>query len=157
MSTSKQFYKFSLFSVGLILSLASLTVLAQTKNAKEGIASANREFENAFSKSNAVDIASQYTKDAELLLVSEDAIRGPKIQDFFEKFLLHSGARKIRLETTKLEEMGPWANETGTFITVAEDDKTVLGGRYTAIWKLEDQKWKIQVHIFSPNRRPEKE
>src|SRR5579872_4750234 len=155
MFTFKRLYKISLFSVGLILSLGSSTALAQTKGAKESIASANREFENAFAKSNTVAIASQYTKDAELLLVKEDAIRGPKIQDFFEKFLLHSGARKIRLQTTKIEEMGPWANETGTFVTVAEDDKTVLDGQYTAIWKLEDEKWRIQVHIFSPNRRPD--
>jgi len=66
---------------------------------------------------------------------------------------MNSGATKFRFQTTKLEEMGDWANDIGTFIASSSDGKPVVEGQYIALWNLQGDKWKIHVHIFHGDRR----
>jgi ketosteroid isomerase-like protein len=126
----------------------------QNTPARQTINSATSDFEKAFAQTNTVGIASYYTPDGELLLVSEPPIRDrDNIAEFFGNFFLHSGATKIQFKPTQFQQAGSFANETGTFVTSTADGRTVLDGNYIAIWRLVGTQWKIQVQALSPTRQ----
>jgi ketosteroid isomerase-like protein len=118
-------------------------------NAKKEIQIANETLTNALAKGDSVTVGNFYTTDAKFLDSNMPAVVGrAKIQNLWAGYI-NMGATKLKLTTLEV-----WGNENiiteeGTYDFKSNTDKPMGIGKYLAVWKKEDGKWKL--HRDMPN------
>ena len=151
---------FSVFAAVAIMSCsqsATTTTEATTINldsAKAGINAANAVFTESLGKGDSATVGSLYAKDACLLFAGMPSICG---QDAIISFM--GGAKRMGIGTIKLDSVEFWAGkevvtEQGTYEMVDPAGTTMEKGKYIAIWKQEDRKWKMIRDMSNSDSMP---
>ena len=95
---------------------ASLSLFAQTGNARAAVDAGNAKFSAAFAAGRAADLAAMYTADAMVFPPDSDVVRGQAAIQQLWQGLIDSGMKGIRLTTTDLDVSGDMAVEAGTAV-----------------------------------------
>jgi ketosteroid isomerase-like protein len=106
------------------------------------IASANQNFMDAFSRSDAAGVAALYTDDTKLLPPELPMMSGKQaVQTFWQ------GAMDMGIKAAKLETL-----EIGRFTLTIQPEggvNTTLTGKYVVVWKNQDGNWKLHIDIWN--------
>jgi len=115
--------------------------------AKKEIEATNNALTAALAKGDSVAVGNYYTIDAKFMDNGAPAFVGrAKIQSLWAGFI-KEGANKLKLTTLEV-----WGNENviteeGTYDFKSNEDKPIAVGKYIAVWKKEDGKWKLHRDI----------
>lgn len=122
------------------------------ENVRSSIASANQNFMDAFSRSDAASIAALYTADATLLPPDNSMMTGKEAIQSFWQGAMEMGIKEAKLDTVGVESEGSLAYEIGRFVLSVQPqdgESTRLAGKYVVVWKNQDDTWKLHVDIWN--------
>jgi uncharacterized protein (TIGR02246 family) len=123
------------------------------ENIREAIASAVRNFSEAFDRGDAGAVAAWYSKDATLMPPDSPMLKGTDaIRDFWQG-AMNMGVKGAQLETLEVEEREDIAYELGRFeLTLGSPggEAVKMRGKYVVVWKKDDGGgWKMHVDIWN--------
>lgn len=116
---------------------------------KDSIEAANAVFEQAMLKGDSLAGADNYTSDAKIMGPNMPSVSGRDgIVGFAGEF------SRMGLKDFNLNVVDIWGNEEmvieeGTYTMNDDKGKSVDKGKYLAVWKKENGKWKIFRDIFN--------
>ncbi len=121
---------------------------------RDSIAAANTVFTQAMIKGDSIAGADNYTSDAKIMGPNMPSVTGRDgIVGFASEF------SRMGLKDFKLNIVDIWGNEDmvieeGTYTMGDDKGNTVDKGKYIALWKKENGKWKIFRDIFNSDNPP---
>jgi len=108
--------------------------------AKKEIALINSRFNESLQKGDAKGIASVYTTDAKYMAPNHPAILGrDKIEELYNRI----GETDLVVSTVDVWGEKNMVTEEGTYTLKTNNGAQVEVGKYLALWKKVDGKWKI--------------
>jgi uncharacterized protein (TIGR02246 family) len=122
------------------------------EDVRSQIASANQNFMDAFSRSDAAGVAALYTDDTKLLPPELPMMSGKQAVQTFWQGAMDMGIKAAKLETLELESQGNMASEIGRFTLTIQPEggvNTTLTGKYVVVWKNQDGNWKLHIDIWN--------
>lgn len=122
------------------------------ENIRDLIASANRKFMDAFSRSDAAGVAELYTEEAKLLPPGSEMLTGRAAIESFWQGAMDMGIKAAELTTIEVESEGGLACEIGRFALSVQPEnaeKTVMTGKYVVVWKNQDGVVKLHIDIWN--------
>jgi uncharacterized protein (TIGR02246 family) len=123
------------------------------ENVRDAIASAVRNFTEAFERGDSAAVAAWYSRDATLLPPDSPMLKGADAIQTFWQGAMDMGVKEARLETLEVEERDDLAYEVGKFELTAQpqDGGSVkMKGKYVVVWKKEEGGgWKMHVDIWN--------
>lgn len=109
-----------------------------------------QDFATAFNTGNYDQAAGLFAADGFLMPPQRESVQGPKAIELMLRKLGESGYQNLRMETTRVEESGDMAIETGRYTvaiqqvngtTVADRGKFVQSWRRLGIWLMTVNCW----------------
>jgi uncharacterized protein (TIGR02246 family) len=123
------------------------------ENIREAIASAVRNFTEAFGRGDSAAVAAWYSRDATLLPPDNPMLKGADAIQAFWQGAMETGVKGARLETLEVEERGDLAYEVGKFELTMQPqggEGAKMRGKYVVIWKKDEGGgWKMHVDIWN--------
>lgn len=124
--------------------------------AKKAIQAANREYMQAYEKSEAARIAALFAEDGVVLQANIEPIRGKSlIERQFINLFDQSRFTDVRFKTTSIEVGQDMASEYGTYSFSVQPlglTPAAVSGSYLVVWKKQnDGTWKILSEMRQPN------
>lgn len=121
---------------------------------RKTIDSTNTVFFDLVAKGDSVGLASMYTTDGKLMPPNNPAATGKsQIQSTFAGMFAELGSIQVTPIITGVWGTEDLVAEEGTFI-MKKDGKEIDKGKYMALWKMEDGKWKLFRDMFSSDNPP---
>lgn len=122
------------------------------ENIREAIASAIRNFAEAFERGDAASVAAWYSGDATLMPPDSPMLKGRDAVQTFWQGAMNMGVKGAQLETLEVEERGDLAYEVGRFeltLMPPGGEGVKMRGKYVVVWKKEGGGWKMHVDIWN--------
>ena len=113
------------------------------------IKESNKVFMDAVINSDTNTLTNLYTIDAKLFPSNSNVIDGQASIGQFWMATLKMGIKKVLFDTEKVQIFRNIAIEEGKYTLFVEEDQVVDQGKYLAIWKNEDGKWKVFRDIWN--------
>jgi len=124
-------------------------MLFENKEIKYIIRSIAENVESAFMQGDGAGVAEFYTEAGMLLPAGSDFVKGrQEIKEFWQG-AMNSGIKTLKLDLVELEQCEDTVIEMSHYVLKDEDDKVVDIGKGIAIWKLENDTWKIHRDIWN--------
>ena len=138
---------------GVCVLIAGLLVASPAARQGSGIRGdiekQNAAFVAALGKGDTAALAKLYSADAQAFPPNQEVVTGPAaIQKMWEG-AISMGVKSAKLETTEVEAHGNMAHETGTYVMMGADGKTLDRGKYLVIWKKEGNAWKLHRDMWN--------
>ena len=111
----------------------------------------SKEFELAFSRGIAADIADFYTENGILLPEGSDFVRGKNEIKEFWQIAFDMGIKNFKLEIIEVEQHDDTVIEMSKYTLSSADDQVIDQGKGIVIWKKENDKWKLHRDIWNSN------
>ncbi len=155
----------AIFSIGSLsfISCADKTASSTTAEikptfdiagAKKAIESSNADLASFVAKSDSVSITNLYTSDAKLMAANMPAASGKSaIQTAFSQMFQILGQFELRPTVVDVWGTEELLSEEGTYI-MSKEGKEIDKGKYLALWKMEDGKWKMFRDCFNSDNPP---
>lgn len=124
-------------------------MLAKTSEIQSIISTIAKNFESAFAKGNAADIADFYTEDGLLLPTGSDFVKGKQHIKEFWQMAIDMGIKNIKLEILELEQHEDTAIEMSKYTLSSADGQVIDQGKGIVIWKYVNNAWKLHRDIWN--------
>lgn len=122
--------------------------------AKKAIEAANADLSSFVAKSDSVSITNLYTSDAKLMPANMPAASGKSaIQTAFSQMFQLLGQFELRPTVVDVWGTEELLSEEGTYV-MSKEGKEIDKGKYLALWKMEDGKWKMFRDCFNSDNPP---
>ncbi|MCK6542645.1 nuclear transport factor 2 family protein [bacterium] len=123
---------------------------------KKAIQSANREYMQAYEKSEATRIAGLFAEEGVVLQANIEPVRSKSlIERQFVNLFDQSRFTDVRFKTTSIEVGQDMASEYGTYSFSVQPlglTPATVSGSYLVVWKKQnDGSWKILAEMRQPN------
>jgi len=121
---------------------------------KAAIEESNQKFGDAVRGSNAPALAALYSKDTTIMPANGEMIKGEDGAKMFAYGAMQM-IKDIILTSANVQMLGEYACEIGNYWmrAVGQGEETFEDhGKYVAIWKLEDDTWKMHIDIWNSNQ-----
>lgn len=118
----------------------------------DDIKSLNQTFVNCFNQGDTGGVANLYTITALLMPAGSEGIQGREAIGQFWQSARDNGVTQMTLETIEVEQLELTAIELGTYTLKGQDGNAIDAGKYMAVWKRENDHWKMQKDIWNSNQ-----
>lgn len=122
---------------------------------KTQIEKANDTYGERFFKNDSTFYTNLYTKDAIVMPEFGNSVKG-RAEIF--KYYYNGGKNEpitIDLKTTDVYGSTDLVSEEGTYIIKNKSNQILDEGKFIALWKQEDNTWKLHREIWNTNKIPE--
>ncbi|RUT72797.1 YybH family protein [Ancylomarina longa] len=139
--------------IGILLMLVILVSCVSKENfdQKPEIVKANQQFMDALHQGNAMELATLYTVDAQVMPPNHEIVTGTKaIQAFWQSFI-DMGIKNLTLDIAEVESLHNTIIEVSKYTIKGDSANIIDQGKYIVIWKKENNKWKLHRDIFNSN------
>ena len=116
--------------------------------AKSAIETENSKFIEALKKGDSAGMASNYTQDAWAMPPNSATAKGNEILSLWGSFI-RAGVKGAKLSTDDISGTAEQLAETGNYEMYGDNNKLLDKGKYVAVWKLENGKWKMYRDIWN--------
>jgi ketosteroid isomerase-like protein len=118
---------------------------------KKAIEEANTAYADLVKKSDSTGLAAMYSTDAKMLPSNMPAVTGRKnMESVFAGMLQMVGG--LNITTLDVWGTADFVAEEGTLSILDKAGKEIDKGKYIALWKMEDGKWKIFRDCFNSDQ-----
>jgi ketosteroid isomerase-like protein len=125
-----------------------------TATLKSALNSVNRQYGQAFARSDSSLFLSCYTADACIMPPGSPIICGYDGQLAFFKFAYKSGVRNIVFKTLGLFGLtGQYVTEQGAYEMFDAGSNLIGKGKYLVVWKKVSDGWKMYRDMFSSDKK----
>jgi ketosteroid isomerase-like protein len=118
----------------------------------DDIKSLNQTFVNCFNQGDTAGVANLYSITALLMPAGSDVIKGREAIGQFWQNAKDNGVTQMMLETVEVEQLELTAIELGTYTLKGHNGTVMNQGKYMAVWKRENDHWKMQKDIWNSNQ-----
>lgn len=116
---------------------------------RDSIASANKIFADAIISGDSMTAADNYTTDAKIMAPNMPVITGRDGLLGFASGFSQTGAKSFNLNIVDVWGNDELVTEEGNYTMADANGKIIDKGKYLAVWKKENGKWKIYRDIFN--------
>ncbi|AMM51756.1 hypothetical protein TH61_12015 [Rufibacter sp. DG15C] len=117
----------------------------------DDIKSLNQTFVTSFNQGDTAGVANLYTITALLMPAGSEVIQGREAIGKFWQNARDNGVTHMTLETVEVEQLELTAIELGTYTLQGAGSNPIDTGKYMAVWKRENDHWKMQKDIWNSN------
>ncbi len=118
--------------------------------ADAAIRAGSQQWAAAWNAGDAAALAALYAADAVVMAPGSEPAEGLKaIEEHYRSSLEEAAGSENKIKTLEVMAAGDWAVEVGSFVTNAADGSHLDHGRYIALWKKVDNKWKLYRDMWN--------
>ncbi len=117
--------------------------------AKADIAASNETFGSGFATGDSVNFLSHYTSDACINPSNMPKMCGAAAISAFFNGGYKMGIRAVKITTAEVMGGNDAVVETGTYEMFADKNVSIDKGKFIAVWKQENGKWKMHRDIWN--------
>ena len=126
--------------------------MTQSNDVRKSIQAANDKFMATFKRGDAAGLAALYTQEGQVLPPNVDFVSGQQAIQGFWQAVFDMGIKAAELEIIEAEKHGDTVVEVSKFKLLGGEGQVLDEGKYIAIWKKDDGKWKLHRDIFNSSK-----
>jgi len=129
---------------------AKESTVSDNKSVEDYIRKEALNFGEEIRRGDSVALASHYAADAVVMPPNSDVVKGNDITGLWGG-ALRMGVKDFKLTITDITGGGDLFVETGNYEMFGADSKSLDKGKYVAVWKKENDNWKMYRDIWNSN------